>query len=59
MREKLLLATYGLGQLITFLYLTAFDGYQYNAWNWAIAIPVNLALSVIWPVYWALLHWIF
>ncbi|MBR0651377.1 hypothetical protein GXW78_17015 [Roseomonas terrae] len=42
----------------TFLYLTFFDDYPYNAWNWLIAVPVNGFLSTIWPIYWALLHWI-
>lgn len=43
----------------TFIYLTFFDGYEYNAWNWLIAIPVNLFMATIWPLYWGLLHWIF
>ena len=50
---------YMLGSLGTFIYLTFFDGYAYNAWNWLIAIPINLFLGAIWPIYWALLHWIF
>jgi len=41
----------------TFIYLTFFDGYIYNAWNWIIAIPVNLLLAAIWPIYWGVLHW--
>jgi hypothetical protein len=43
----------------TFVFLTFFDGYKYNYWNWAIAIPINLFLSQIWPIYWTILHWIF
>jgi hypothetical protein len=46
------------GDLITFLYLTFFDGFVYNSWNWLLAIPINLFLATIWPVYWGLLHWI-
>ena len=42
----------------TFVYLTFFDGYIYNAWNWVIAIPVNIFLSTIWPIYWGVLHWV-
>lgn len=41
----------------TFIYLTFFDGYIYTAWNWIVAIPVNLFLSGIWPIYWLILHW--
>lgn len=37
---------------VTFVYLTFFDGYVYNEWNWIIAIPVNLFLAAIWPLYW-------
>ncbi len=44
--------------LATFIYLTFFDGYVYNAWNWLIAVPVNILLSTIWPIYWGVLHWV-
>jgi hypothetical protein len=44
--------------LATFIYLTLFDGYVYNAWNWLIAVPVNILLSTIWPIYWGALHWV-
>jgi hypothetical protein len=47
------------GHTITFFYLTFFDGYEYNAWNWLIALPANLLVSTIWPIYWAILHWLF
>lgn len=42
----------------TFVYLTFFDGYVYNGWNWIIAVPVNGFLSAIWPIYWGILHWV-
>jgi hypothetical protein len=42
----------------TFGYLTFFDGYVYNGWNWIIALPVNGLLGTIWPIYWGILHWI-
>jgi len=32
---------YEIGSISTFVKLTFFDGYSYNAWNWLIAIPVN------------------
>ena len=47
---------YWLGGPVTFVYLTFFDGYVYNAWNWIIAIPVNMLLSGIWPIYWLILR---
>lgn len=49
---------YMLASLGTAIYLTFFDGYTYNAWNWLIAIPVNLFLGTIWPIYWSILHWV-
>tara|TARA_R110000868_G_scaffold54164_4_gene169611 strand:- start:12852 stop:13067 length:216 start_codon:yes stop_codon:yes gene_type:complete len=48
---------YIVGDLATFFYLTFFDGYIYNGWNWIIAIPINFFLAQIWPIYWAVLHW--
>jgi len=39
----------------TFLFLTFFDGYPYNSWNWLIAVPVNIFVSEIWPIYWLIL----
>ena len=56
--ERLLVSIYILGDLGTFVYLTLFDGYIYNAWNWVIAVPVNIFLSLIWPAYWGVLHWV-
>ncbi len=62
MREERLvtigLVTYQVISLFTFVYLTFFDGYVYNSWNWLIAIPVNVFLSSIWPIYWGLLRWL-
>jgi hypothetical protein len=40
----------------TFLYLTFFDGYVYTWWNWLIAVPINMFLSTIWPIYWLILR---
>ncbi|MBX3580109.1 MAG: hypothetical protein KF723_23140 [Rhizobiaceae bacterium] len=57
--DRALANIYGLIGIGTFVYLTFFDGYIYNAWNWLIAIPVNLFLSAIWPIYWLILHWMF
>jgi hypothetical protein len=45
--------------LYTFVQLTFFDGYVYNWWNWLIAIPVNVFLAQIWPIYWLILRPIF
>lgn len=49
---------YLIGGPATFIYLTFFDGYEYTAWNWLIAIPVNLFLATIWPLYWLVIHWL-
>jgi hypothetical protein len=51
-------AAYTLCGMATFIYLTFFDGYVYSAWNWLIALPVNAFLASIWPIYWAILHWV-
>ena len=47
------------GDIATLIYLTFFDGYNYTAWNWIIAIPANIFLASIWPIYWGILHWVF
>jgi hypothetical protein len=39
----------------TFIKLTFFSGYTYTAWNWLVAIPINMFLSQIWPIYWLIL----
>jgi hypothetical protein len=46
---------YLFGGPATFVYLTFFDGYQYNWWNWIIVIPINMLLSSIWPLYWLII----
>ena len=48
-----------IGGPLTFIYLTFFDNYAYTAWNWIIVVPMNAILSSIWPIYWAVLHWVF
>lgn len=58
-RQLRFMKLYGIGCLGTFAYLTFFDGYAYNAWNWLIAVPVNWLLGMIWPIYWTVLRWIF
>lgn len=54
--KPVLIALFLLGDLATFVYLTFFDGYVYTAWNWLIAVPINLFLASIWPLYWAILR---
>jgi hypothetical protein len=51
-----LIAVYQVVSIWTFVYLTFFDGYPYNAWNWLIAVPVNMFLAEIWPIYWIILN---
>ncbi|WP_152986850.1 hypothetical protein [Pseudovibrio sp. POLY-S9] len=58
MRSSLLFIGYQLAALGTLVYLMFLDGYQYNWWNWIVAVPINFFLAEIWPIYWALLHWI-
>ncbi|OYW62288.1 MAG: hypothetical protein B7Z10_02415 [Rhodobacterales bacterium 32-66-7] len=48
-----------LGALATFVKLTFLDDYVYTWWNWIVAIPVNVFLSEIWPIYWLILRPIF
>jgi predicted anti-sigma-YlaC factor YlaD len=57
-KETLAWTVYWIGDAATFVYLTFFDGYVYNAWNWIIAVPVNMFLAAIWPLYWAIIRWI-
>lgn len=56
--ENIIATIYFVGIFGTFIYLTFFDGYAYTAWNWIIAIPLNMVLSGIFPIYWAILYWI-
>jgi len=56
--SNLLSVVYGGGLLSTFVYLTFFDDYIYNSWNWLIVLPLNMFMGVIWPIYWGLLHWL-
>ncbi|MEX3008334.1 hypothetical protein [Hoeflea sp. TYP-13] len=56
---KLIEYLYAAGAIGTWFYLTFFDGYVYNSWNWIIAVSVNFFLSIIWPIYWGILRWVF
>lgn len=57
--KKVLLIAYLLGDFATLVYLLFFDGYRYTWWNWLIAIPVDMILSTIWPIYWLVLRPLF
>lgn len=57
--ERFLVILYSFGSFATFIYLTFFDGYPYTWWNWIVAVPVNIFMGSIWPIYWAILHWAF
>ena len=52
-------AIYAIGYIATFIFLTFFDGYTYNWWNWLVAIPINTVLSIMWPLYWVMIKPIF
>lgn len=53
---KIAIIVWQLGALATFVYLTLFDDYEYTWWNWVIAVPVNIIMGEIWPIYWAILR---
>jgi hypothetical protein len=52
----LLAVAYQFGSLGTFLFLTFFDGYPYNWWNWIPATAANGFSAAIWPIYWGILR---
>lgn len=56
MKAIVLGAIYCIGDLATMVYLTFFDGYVYTGWNWIVAIPANVILSTMWPIYWVILR---
>lgn len=56
MKDGFFVFTYTIVGWVTLVYLTFFDGFEYTFWNWVIAIPVNIFLASIWPIYWVL-HW--
>jgi hypothetical protein len=53
------LIVWQVGSIITFIYLTFFDGYEYTWWNWLIAVPINMILAELWPIYWLILRPLF
>lgn len=55
----ILILIWQLGSIATFIKLTFLDGYVYTWWNWIIAIPVNVFLAEIWPIYWIILRPLF
>lgn len=62
MKEKikyLLFGAWFIGHIATFIKLLLFDGYRYNWWNWIVAVPIDFFLSLMWPIYWAVLRPLF
>lgn len=57
--RDLLLVGYQIASIATFIKLMWFDGWDYNWWNWILALAVNGFLSEIWPIYWLILRPIF
>lgn len=49
------IVVYELGALATWIYLTFFNGFSYNWWNWIVALTINPFLAEIWPIYWLLI----
>ena len=56
MTNYILYRAYIAADIATFAFLTFFDGYVYNWWNWLIALPINILLAQMWPVYWLILR---
>lgn len=50
---------YWIGNVATFVKLMFFNGFNYNWWNWLIAIPLSEFLAAIWPIYWLILRPVF
>lgn len=50
---------YWIGNLATFGKLMFFNGFNYNWWNWMLAIPLHEFLAAIWPIYWLILRPVF
>ncbi|NDV19243.1 hypothetical protein GO013_07395 [Pseudodesulfovibrio sp. JC047] len=51
---------YAIGYAITFFYLVVVDWHETsNFLSWLFCAGVDVFLATIWPVYWAILHWVF
>lgn len=48
--ERFLITIYLIGDFIAFMYFTFFTDYAYTWWNWIFVIPLNMILSVMWPI---------
>lgn len=55
-RNSILMLLWQIGAIATAIFLIFFDGYKYNWWNWIIAVPLNLFLAEIWPIYWLIIR---
>ncbi len=44
---------------LTFVYLLAFNGFNYAGGNWITQVPASGLAAILWPVYWGYLHWMF
>ena len=50
---------YLLGALLTLVYLLFLDGFVYSHGNWMTQVPASIAMSVLWPLYWGVIFWIY
>ncbi|WP_168161420.1 hypothetical protein [Oceanicola sp. S124] len=57
--ERYLVPIYLIGDAATFIYLIYKDFPDFNGWNWIFIIPLDMIVAQVWPVYWAILHWVF
>ena len=57
--EALLLLFYLVGDIATFVDLMLRLGESFTAWwHWPIVLILSFLGAQIWPLYWALLHWL-
>lgn len=55
---KVFWAIFIAGDVLTSLYLLVRDWPYFGAVNWLLIVPIDFFLGSIWPIYWAVLHWI-
>lgn len=54
----ILLVFWQIAAFATFVFLMIEDWPDIGPVNWLILVPLNGFLAQIWPVYWAILHWV-
>lgn len=55
----LLIMLIAIADIATFVYLTWVDIAEgVEGWAWVGATAINFLLAQIWPIYWAVIHWV-